>query len=374
MTNHVTAWYFMIDLATTRKTFKSGCGYGRVDMAADKESMTYAKSGVNIDMKSQAIAALVKQLRFRRSSGPKMIDLPGQFTGLIDFGDIALTLATDGVGTKLLLAKALDKWDTVGIDCVAMNVNDTICVGAEPIAFVDYLAIDKPDPAMMEQIGIGLNKGCELANCDLVGGEVAVLPEIMREIDLSGSCLGMVRKDRLVDGSKVAPGNAVVGLASSGVHSNGLTLARKVLERSEVDLDERFPSLSQSVGMELLTPTEIYVRKVLRIVNECTVHGMVDVTGGGLRNFLRLRKGVGVVFDDLLPAQPIFKLLGDLGNVETAELYQTFNMGMGFGIVMPMAEAERAVKLYGEGAKIVGRIEAGEGVSVPALGLEYLKY
>lgn len=343
-------------------------------MSDRKEGMTYARSGVDIDMKSQAISALVKQLSFRRKEGPRMIDLPGQFTGLIDFGEVILTLATDGVGTKLLLAKAMDKWDTVGIDCVAMNVNDTICAGAEPIAFVDYLAVDRPDPALLEQIGVGLNRGCELANCDLVGGEVAVLPEIMKEIDLSGACLGMVRKDRLVDGSRVAAGDVVVGLPSSGIHSNGLTLARKVLEAAEVPLDERFPSLEGSIGMELLTPTEIYVRKVLRVAAECDVHGMVDVTGGGLRNFLRLRRGVGVVIDDPLPAQPVFGILAELGGISMEEQYQTFNMGMGFAMVLPEEETAKAVQLCGGGAKVVGRVVDGQGVSAPSLGVRYEKY
>ena len=336
--------------------------------------MTYSQAGVNIDAKSQAIEALVKQLTFRRSGEVRMIDLPGQFTGLIDFGDIALTLCTDGVGTKLLVAKAMDKWDTVGIDCVAMNVNDTICVGAEPISFVDYLAIDAPDPALMDKIGIGLNKGCELANCDLVGGEVAVLPEIMKEIDLSGSCLGMVKKDRIVDGSKVAPGDVVVGLPSSGVHSNGLTLARKIVESNEVELDEKFPKLGKSIGLELLTPTEIYVRKVLEMVEKCKVHGMIDVTGGGLRNFLRMRKGISVVFDRVMPVPPIFTVLNELGAVEVSEAYQTFNMGLGFALVCPEEDAKKAISVYGSGARVVGHIEAGSGVSVPSLGLRYEKY
>ena len=343
-------------------------------MVDKKEGMTYAQSGVDIDMKSQAIAALVKQLSFRRQDGPRMIELPGQFTGLIDFGEQILTLATDGVGSKLLLAKAIGKWDTVGIDCVAMNVNDTICVGAEPIAFVDYMAIDRPDPQLMSQIGIGLNRGCELANCDLVGGEVAVLPEIMKEIDISGACLGTVRKDCLVDGSRVTPGDVVVGLPSSGIHSNGLTLARKVLERKEVALDEKFPSLDQSIGLELLTPTEIYVRKVLRIIQGCEVHGMVNITGGGLRNFLRLRKGVGTVIDKPMAVPPVFKILAELGNIAMEEQYQTFNMGMGFSLVLPEEEAEKAVSIYGPGAEVVGHIEAGNGVIVPSLGLRYDKY
>ena len=339
-----------------------------------KEHMTYARAGVDIDGKSRAIEALVKQLKYRRSGKVRMIDLPGQFTGLIDFGDIVLTLCTDGVGTKLLLAKEMDKWDTVGIDCVAMNVNDTICVGAEPISFVDYMAIDAPNPPLMEQIGIGLNKGCELANCDLVGGEVAVLPEIMKELDLSGACLGMVPRDRIIDGSKVAPGDAVIGLASSGLHSNGYTLARKILHQNEVDPFEKFPKLGNSIGLELLTPTEIYVRQVLKVLEKHRVKGMVDVTGGGLRNFLRLRKGIEVRFDDPLPVPPIFSLLGDLGSVEDKEMYQTFNMGMGFGIICAEDEAKGIVSTYGEGAKIVGRIVEGEGVTLPSLDLRYETY
>ena len=340
-------------------------------MSDRKEGMTYAGSGVDIDMKSRAIAALVKQLSFRRKEGPRMIDLPGQFTGLIDFGETILTLATDGVGTKLLLAKAMNKWDTVGIDCVAMNVNDTICAGAEPIAFVDYLAVDVPDPVLLEQIGIGLNEGCRLANCDLVGGEVAVLPEIVKEVDLSGACLGMVRRDRLVDGSRVKAGDVVVGLPSSGIHSNGLTLARKVLEAADVSLDEKFPSLRATIGLELLTPTEIYVQKVLRVVAECDVHGMVDVTGGGLRNFLRLREGVGVVIDDPLPAQPVFDILANLGKISVEEQYQTFNMGMGFAIILPEEEADKAKAICGDGARVVGHVVDVRGESAPSLDISY---
>jgi phosphoribosylformylglycinamidine cyclo-ligase len=343
-------------------------------MSGEKRPLTYAQAGVNIDAKSQAIEALVRQLVFRRSGPVRMIDLPGQFPGRIDCGEHALTMCTDGVGTKLLLAKAMGKWDTIGIDCVAMNVNDTICVGAEPIAFVDYLAVDRPDPELMAEIGIGLNKGCQLANCDLVGGEVAVLPEIMREIDLSGSCLGMVRKDRIIDGSKVRPGDLVIGLPSSGIHSNGLTLARKVLEANGVGLDERVPPLGRGIGLELLTPTEIYVRKVLDIIEACKVHGMIDGTGGGLRNFLRLRKGIGVTVDDPMPISPVFRALEGVGRLEMEEMYQTFNMGMGFALVCPAEEEERVLSTYGRGAKVVGSIIDGAGVTVPSLGLRYDRY
>jgi len=158
------------------------------------------------------------------------------------------------------------------------------------------------------------------------------------------------------------------------VHSNGLTLARRVLQRNEVDLDEKFPKLGDTIGMELLTPTEIYVRKVMEIVSGCTVHGMIDVTGGGLRNFLRLRHGVGIQIDEPMPVPPIFRVLGDLGSVEPAEMYQTFNMGLGFALVCPPEDAVRAASIYGEGARVIGRIVEGSGVTVPSLGLRYERY
>ncbi len=192
---------------------------------------TYAKAGVDIDRKSQAISALVGHLKYRRTGKGKMIDLPGQFTGLIDMGDHILTLATDGVGTKLLVAEALDKWDTVGIDCMAMNVNDTICVGAEPIAFVDYIAIDEPRPEITDQIGKGLNVAAEMANVDLVGGEVAVLPEMVKGVDLSGTALGLLDKKKMVTGADIQEGDVIIGMLSSGVHSNGMTLARRCFPR-----------------------------------------------------------------------------------------------------------------------------------------------
>jgi phosphoribosylaminoimidazole (AIR) synthetase len=212
-------------------------------MPQRKNRMTYAKAGVDIDAKSEAIASLVKQLRYRRTGRGRMMDIKGQFTSLIDFGDVALTLCTDGVGTKLLIAEALNKWDTVGIDCMAMNVNDTICVGAEPIAFVDYIALDKPNPEVTEAIGIGLQAAAKMSDCEIVGGEIAVLPEMVKGIDLSGSCLGFVEKDRIVTGADIEAGDVIIGLPSSGVHSNGMTLARRVLEKNEIALDQKIPGM-----------------------------------------------------------------------------------------------------------------------------------
>lgn len=339
-----------------------------------EKEWTYAKAGVDIDRKSQAISALVGHLKYRRTGKGKMIDLPGQFTGLIDMGDHVLTLATDGVGTKLLVAETLDKWDTVGIDCMAMNVNDTICVGAEPIAFVDYIAIDEPKPEITDQIGIGLNVAAEMANVDLVGGEVAVLPEMVKGVDLSGTALGFLAKDKMVTGADIQEGDVIVGLRSSGVHSNGMTLARKVLSSAGVSLHDGLDGLDGSVGMELLTPTYIYVRDVLKVVETVKVTGMVDVTGGGLKNFVRLKKGFEYRITDPLQPQPIFQALQRLGGITDMEMYKTFNMGMGYGIIMRPEGVEEALSILKGKADVVGKVVKGSGCGVPRLKVHYDTY
>ena len=216
---------------------------------------TYEKSGVSIDQKSSAIKALVDKLEYKRDGIGQNVRMSGLFASLIDFGDKYITLATDGVGTKLMIAEALNKWDTVGIDCIAMNVNDTICVNAEPTSFVDYIAIDKPNEDITREIGIGLQKGAELSNMEIVGGEIAVLPEIVNGVDLSGTCLGYVAKDKIITGDKCAEGDLIVSLRSSGIHSNGLTLARKIVEANNIGWTDKVSGLSKTIGEELLTPT-----------------------------------------------------------------------------------------------------------------------
>ncbi|MCL2147819.1 MAG: phosphoribosylformylglycinamidine cyclo-ligase [Methanomassiliicoccaceae archaeon] len=334
---------------------------------------TYSGAGVNIDDKSKAIGSLVGELRFKRSGIGSMARIPGLFASLIEFGDTYLTMATDGVGTKLLVAKELGVWNTVGIDCIAMNVNDTICVNAEPMSFVDYIAIDRPDDNLTREIGKGLERGAELSNMEIVGGEIAVLPELVNGIDLSGTCLGFVERGREVTGEGCEEGDAIVGLRSSGLHSNGFTLARKVLESSGVSLGDRLKGLSGTVGEELLRPTEIYVRQVLEINREHAVHGLVNITGGGLRNLLRMRAGLMYVIDRPVAPAPIFGIVQELGGVEDREMYQTFNMGMGFMIVMPEADAEDVAERYGN-AEIVGRVEKGKGVLLEPGGIVYDKY
>lgn len=334
---------------------------------------TYAKSGVNIDQKSEAIEALVGEVSYRRDGIGQAVRMSGLFASLIDFGDRYITMATDGVGSKLLIAEALDKWDTVGIDCIAMNVNDTICVNAEPTSFVDYIAIDKPNPRITEEIGKGLQKGAELSNMEIVGGEIAVLPEIVNGVDLSGTCLGYVEKDRIITGDKCQEGDLIVSLRSSGIHSNGLTLARKVVEANNISMTDSVPGLSKTIGEELLTPTEIYVRQVLEITSEHTVHGLVDITGGGLRNILRMRKGLRYVISDPVEPAPVFRVLQELGEIEDREIYQTLNMSMGFTIIAPAEDAEEIASKY-PNADVVGRVEKGEGVLLEPGNILYDHY
>ena len=338
------------------------------------EGWTYAKAGVNIDQKSSAIASLVKELKYKRTGKGQQVRMKNLFASLIDFGDDYLTLATDGVGTKLLIAEELGIWDTVGIDCIAMNVNDTICVGAEPISFVDYIAIDKPNEKITEEVGLGLQKGAELSNMEIVGGEIAVLPEMVNGLDLSGTCLGFVPKDKVVTGQTCKEGDVIVTLKSSGIHSNGLTLARKVFESAGYKMSDACSGLEKkTVGEELLTPTRIYVKDVLDILSKYEVHGLVDITGGGLRNILRMKEGLQYVIDEPLKPAPVFSKIQELGNITDQEIYQTLNMSMGFDIIAPADAAEEIARSY-DGAAVVGRVEKGKGVLYKPGNILYENY
>ena len=335
---------------------------------------TYEKSGVSIDQKSNAIKALVDKLEYKRDGIGQNVRLPGLFASLIDFGDRYITMATDGVGTKLMIAEALNKWDTVGIDCIAMNVNDTICVNSEPTSFVDYIAIDKPNEDITREIGVGLQKGAELSNMEIVGGEIAVLPEMVNGLDLSGTCLGFVPKDKVVTGQACKDGDVIVTLKSSGIHSNGLTLARKVFESAGYKMSDSCPGLAKkTVGEELLTPTRIYVKDVLDILSKYEVHGLVDITGGGLRNILRMKEGLQYVIDDPLKPAPVFSKIQELGNITDQEIYQTLNMSMGFDIIAPADAAEEIARSY-DGAAVVGRVEKGKGVLYKPGNILYENY
>ncbi|HID25122.1 MAG TPA: phosphoribosylformylglycinamidine cyclo-ligase [Thermoplasmata archaeon] len=340
------------------------------------ERMSYAKSGVDIFKEEKAIKSMLSTLSYQRKGIGK--PLGGHYAGLVEFGEYALVLCTDGVGSKIKIANELRKWDTIGMDCIAMNVNDTICVGAEPIAFVDYLAIDDPDPTITTEIGKGLANGAQQANVSIVGGETATLPEIINGFDLAGTCLGYVKKEKIVSGEKITEGDILVGLSSSGMHSNGYTLARKVVEENGYSYSDPFPDglyKGKTIGEVMLTPTRIYVKEILTLLKEVDVHGFAHITGGGMRNLLRLKKEVAFVLDNLFESQPIFSFLQERGNIESKEMYQTFNMGTGFIVIVPENEEKRTVsilKKYSDAEiKVVGHVEKGKGVRIPPLGICY---
>jgi phosphoribosylformylglycinamidine cyclo-ligase len=337
---------------------------------------TYAEAGVSQDEKAAHIAALVAALRYRRKGLGKPLTKIGHFTGLVDFGSYALSLCTDSVGTKVLVAKEMRRWDTIGIDCVAMNANDLICIGAEPLAFVDYVAISDYDREVARQIGIGLNRGAELANVSIIGGEVAVVPELVRELDLAGTCFGAVRKSKIIDGRAIRAGDVIIGVPSSGIHSNGLTLARRVLAEAALTVFDRVGGSGRPWGEELLEPTLIYVRPILRALRRATVHGMAHITGGGLRNLARLKSNVEFQITEPLEPPSVFRDLAQLGGIEPSEMYQTFNMGMGFAVVAPEDEAKDVIRALRPDAKarVVGSVVRGRGVSLPSLGLAWASY
>ncbi len=336
----------------------------------NEKHLTYADSGVDIKQEETTIKALTGQMTYKRTGlGAPLTDI-GHYAGLIDFGEYALAMATDGVGSKVLIANEMERWNTVGIDCIAMNVNDLLAVGIEPLSFVDYLALEKHSENFAEQIGEGLVKGAEMSRMTIVGGETATLPEIVNGFDLAGTCLGMVKKDEIITGEKVQLGDMVVGIPSSGVHSNGYTLVRKIVEESEYSYHDPFPNNpSTTIGDELLIPTRIYM-EVLDVIKECDVHGLAHITGSGL---LKLARVTDLGFDLYDPIEPndIFKFLQSEGGVTDLEMYRTFNMGMGFLIILPEVDAEKAASMTG--GKIVGKI-VESGIKVRDLVIESVRH
>jgi phosphoribosylformylglycinamidine cyclo-ligase len=325
---------------------------------------TYRAAGVDIDLVKEAIGALTGKVTFRRKGPYGMLGGVGHYAGLIGFGEHVLALTTDGVGTKMLVADHEKNWRTVGIDCIAMNANDLFVMNVEPVAFVDYIATDRLSVEKMAQIGEGLNEGARLANLDLVGGETAQLPGLVNGLDLAGTCLGVQEREKVVTGEKIRPGDCIVGVPSSGIHSNGLSLARRVVENSG-GYGERLPG-GLTLGKALLTPTRIY-RESLDVCRMTEVHGMCHVTGSGLLNFTRLTR-YGFEFTDPLPVPPVFTYIEEKGEIDPAEMYRTFNMGMGFAYILPEEGAGEVRKLIPE-SRIVGEIVRETGIRIKGLSI-----
>ena len=317
---------------------------------------TYEQAGVQ--GQSDALSAVVRHL------GPTL-GLPGDAEVLTSFGgyasvvkvsdDLAIAITTDGVGSKTIVAAALDRYDTIGADCVAMNVNDVICVGARPIAMVDYLGVHTLHPGRADDILRGLGAAAKEAGIAIPGGELAQLPEVIgsdgrapgdeRAFDLVGTCIGVVHPDRIVDGATVEPGDALIGVHSSGIHSNGLTLARRVLlDNAGYNLSDEIPRLGRTLGDELLEPTEIYVRAVTALWNAgIETKGIAHITSDGFANLCRLEAHVGYAIRRLPPTPAIFGLIQEAGDVEAAEMYRVFNMGIGLVIIVAEHDAEGTI-------------------------------
>ncbi|KHF38116.1 phosphoribosylformylglycinamidine cyclo-ligase [Halalkalibacter okhensis] len=339
-------------------------------------SEAYKKAGVSLEAGYEAVERMKSHVNRTQRSG--VMGSLGGFGGMFDLSTLnlkepVLVSGTDGVGTKLMLAFMLDRHDTIGVDAVAMCVNDIVVQGAEPLYFLDYIACGKAVPERLEAIVKGVADGCEQAGCALVGGETAEMPGMYSEdeYDLAGFAVGAVEKQQIITGEKIKPGDVVIGLSSSGLHSNGFSLVRKIfLQDHSFSLDDQVEVLGKTLGEELLTPTKIYVKPLLACLKNHTVHGMAHITGGGFyENIPRmLPAGVGVSVDNgSWPVPPIFSLLQKYGELTEKELFSTFNMGIGMVIVVPEEEyipVLRTLEESGESAHIIGRVEEGTGVTI----------
>lgn len=343
--------------------------------------LTYAEAGVNVK-KIRAAQAKIRRIaeatfKLRKGKFGEVIGRFGHYASLIDIGGgRAVALHADGVGTKVLIAQLMNKYDTVGIDCVAMCVNDLICIGAEPLALIDYLAVQRADNTLISEIMKGLARGAELADVAIVGGETAVMPDVIqgavkgRGFDLAALSVGLVQLKRIITGEAMKPGDVVIGLKSSGIHSNGLTLARKVLfEHKKLSVHSRLPGLRKTVGEELLEPTRIYVRPILEILKKVEVHALAHITGGAFNKLSRFEEYAKVGFElDKMPKHPpIFCFLKKFGAITDVEMYQTFNMGVGFCVVTPRRQGDRVIRIckkHKVPATIIGKVNRQTGVKI----------
>ncbi len=340
------------------------------DIHKQSHSESYAKAGVDVTA-GYATVGKIKPM-VESTYIPGVLGTIGGFGGffqpdLSGMSEPVFVSGADGVGTKLRLAFALDKHDTIGIDCVAMCVNDIACAGAKPLFFLDYIGIGKLMPDTAAAIVSGIAEGCRQAGCALVGGETAEMPSMYAdgEYDVAGFAVGMVDKSKILDGSATRVGDAIIGVASSGLHSNGFSLVRAVLGDDEKSLSEKLPS-GKTMGEVLLTPTTIYVKAVLELMSQCEVHGMSNITGGGwYENIPRmLPEGTAAkLCKDALPVHEIFGIIAQRGDIPERDMYNTFNMGVGLCIAVPQASASVAIEALGRAghhAAVLGEVVSGD--------------
>jgi len=337
-------------------------------------SKAYQDAGVQLEAGYESVRLIKKHIA--RTNRPGMMGNIGSFGGMFDLASLGykepvLVSGTDGVGTKLKLAFMMDRHDTIGQDAVAMCVNDVLAQGAAPLFFLDYIAVGKNHPAKIEAIVKGVADGCVLSNCALIGGETAEMPDMYDEdeYDIAGFTVGAVEKSRLIDGSKVNVGDILIGLASSGVHSNGFSLVRKIVFKdNHLDLNTQYDTLPDTLGNVLLTPTRIYVKPVLEVLKNVDIHAICHITGGGFdENIPRaLRPGQGIFVDEHNWEKPaIFSFLEQYGKVDHREMFNVFNMGIGMVLMVDPKDADRTVAMFnelGEKAYVIGHVTDREGV------------
>ncbi len=340
-------------------------------------AQSYEKAGVNLEAGYEVVRRIKSHVASTARKG--VMGGIGAFGGMFDLASLGmkepvLVSGTDGVGTKLKLAFALDKHDTIGIDAVAMCVNDVLAQGAEPLFFLDYVAVGCNEPQKIEAIVAGVAEGCRQSGCALIGGETAEMPGMYSdgEYDIAGFTVGAVERAKLIDGSKVKVGDVLVGIASSGVHSNGFSLVRKILADNTLDLNAHYEELTdgRTLGETLLAPTRIYVRQVLAVLDEIDVHGISHITGGGFdENIPRiLHEGQGIeVTEGSWEILPVFRLLEKYGKVPHREMFNIFNMGIGMVLAVDAKDAERVIEILaekGDKASVIGRVTDTEGVVI----------
>ena len=337
---------------------------------------SYEKAGVNLEAGYEVVRRIKSHVASTARTG--VMGNIGSFGGMFDLSSLnmkepVLVSGTDGVGTKLKLAFALDRHDTIGIDAVAMCVNDVLAQGAEPLFFLDYVAVGHNEPWKVEAIVSGVAEGCRQAGCALVGGETAEMPGMYSdgEYDIAGFTVGAVEKSKLIDGSKVKAGDVLVGIASSGVHSNGFSLVRKIFADNGLDLNASYPELDgRNLGDVALTPTKIYVKQVLDVIRQCDVHGVAHITGGGFdENIPRiLHEGQGIeIREGSWEILPIFRFLEKYGRIAHREMFNIFNMGIGMVLALNASESQKAIDIlasHGERASVIGSVTAVPGVSI----------
>jgi phosphoribosylformylglycinamidine cyclo-ligase len=344
--------------------------------ASASSPVDYRQAGVDTAEADAGLRNIVRRVTATWPSGGPAggigaVQLPiGYFANVIDIGGgIGLALSTDGVGSKMIVAEMMGRYDTIGIDCVAMNVNDLLCVGARPLSMVDYIAAERVDAAVLDQIAIGLAEGARQAGISISGGEIAQLPDLVRGLDLCGAAVGIVPLDRILVGRDIVPGDRVIGIAGNGVHSNGFSLVRRAFFKDAgLSVHHIFPELGRELGDELLRPTPIYVREILDLLaTVTTVKALVHITGDGLLNLPRVAAEVGFVIDDLPPPPPIFGLIERYAGVGQAGMFEVFNMGIGFCVIVGEPDTEAALALlarHGRTARVVGRAIADPAKTV----------